>query len=488
MIDLVSEKVWESLRTVTWPGPVRAAIAYVGREAPELLPLGAGDTLVFDGSDESLAGGTTNPAALQVLFDRGVILVSVARLHAKVIVAGSEEAGERKTLVGSANASERSRTSLREAALLTDDVEVAAQADLQIDRWSGARGSEWVNQEWIDRARGIYRPQAARKPRAVPRAPTSAGLWVVPWIEDETPPSPQVEAVLGLVAQEFVEHSIERYRLGEDGYKDGVRVGDEFLPFTLADDQEVPTGNRRSWPVTTVVRLVRDSTDGSTVAICVTPPSQASVTYAAVRRVAEGQGHDLRTEGPLPASTAASIRALWSSEEESSDAEGEASESGLRSRPLDCPRCGAELRLIFWGMPPGPVDPDVYVMGGCALPAGPVATHSCSACRWEGRRRDWNPDHVRGIASLDDLFAVLEAADLESLADRVTDDLDHDPVGLDVHEDSDGSAIGVEAILGGNGVLLEFPFSNVDFWDTWDGLHDSWELRTDEHERELDEA
>lgn len=172
MIELVSEKVWESLRTVTWPGPVRAAIAYVGREAPDLLPLGTGDTLVFDGSDESLAGGTTTPAALQVLFDRGVILVSVARLHAKVIVAGVEEAGERKTLVGSANASEHSRTSLREAALLTDDVEVASRSTSgrEIPRPSGSTSSGSTGQR---RSTGRVAARSLLERSAVPANRTS---------------------------------------------------------------------------------------------------------------------------------------------------------------------------------------------------------------------------------------------------------------------------------------------------------------------------
>lgn len=166
----------------------------------------------------------------------------------------------------------------------------------------------------------------------------------------------------------------------------------------------------------------------------------------------------------------------------------ETDRDALIVRPISCPRCQARLRVILRGMPPGPPDPDVYVLGGCVVGPGPLPTHACPACGWEGRRRTWEQEDVLLVASLDDLFRHFEADDLESLADRVTDDLDHDPIGLDVHEDSNGSAIGVEAILGGTGVLLEFPFTNVDFWDTWDDLHDSWQLRTEERERELDEA
>lgn len=54
--------------------------------------------------------------------------------------------------------------------------------------------------------------------------------------------------------------------------------------------------------------------------------------------------------------------------------------------------------------------------------------------------------------------------------------------------DADGNEVGVEANLGGTGVVLDFPFTTVDFWDTWDGLHDGWQLRTGERESGLDEA
>jgi hypothetical protein len=69
-------------------------------------------------------------------------------------------------------------------------------------------------------------------------------------------------------------------------------------------------------------------------------------------------------------------------------------------------------------MPTGPPDPDVYVLGGCAFPAGPAATHSCS-CGWEGRRRDWEPEHVRTVESLDDLVRHLGVDDLESVVGRI---------------------------------------------------------------------
>ncbi|MDF2847153.1 MAG: hypothetical protein K0R97_1135 [Oerskovia sp.] len=264
-----------------------------------------------------------------------------------------------------------------------------------------------------------------------------------------------------------------------------MRPGDELLLFAVKDGQEEPHGNRRSWPVSRVVRVVNEVGDPTHAAICVGPFEGPSMTYSEVRRVVHAEGEEFYASGPLTTRAAATVlRALVETEGRTAEVEVDA----LRERPISCPRCEARLRLVLRGMPPGPPDPDVYVMGGCALPAGPVATHACLACGWEGRRRDWYPEQVREIASLDDLFRHLGADDLESLADKVTDDLDHDPVGLDVHADADGYEVGVEANLGGTGVVLDFPFTTVDFWDTWDGLHDGWQLRTGERESGLDEA
>jgi Ca-activated chloride channel family protein len=47
-----------------------------------------------------------------------------------------------------------------------------------------------------------------------------------------------------------------------------------------------------------------------------------------------------------------------------------------------CPRCGAELLPIAWGMPASDPGPGVIV-GGCVLPPEPQS-HGCPACGWRG--------------------------------------------------------------------------------------------------------
>ena len=61
-------------------GRTYAAVAFVGVEAPKLLPLKAGDVLVVNAGDRTLASGGTSPQALRVFVDRGVEVWSESNL------------------------------------------------------------------------------------------------------------------------------------------------------------------------------------------------------------------------------------------------------------------------------------------------------------------------------------------------------------------------------------------------------------------------
>lgn len=101
---------------------VLAAIAYVGRAAPAVLPLREGDILVCNASDAALADGATSVEALQEFASAGVEIHNWPWLHAKVVVSG------RTAWVGSANASQRSKEMLYEAVVRSSDPEVVADA------------------------------------------------------------------------------------------------------------------------------------------------------------------------------------------------------------------------------------------------------------------------------------------------------------------------------------------------------------------------
>jgi hypothetical protein len=107
-------------------GPRRAAIAYLGEDAPALLPLRAGDLLVVNASRAAVRAHVTSPIALAHYVEAGVRVLSSPNLHANVI------ATNRRAIIGSANAS-HSSTIADEAVVVTDDPEVVAAAWTLID-------------------------------------------------------------------------------------------------------------------------------------------------------------------------------------------------------------------------------------------------------------------------------------------------------------------------------------------------------------------
>lgn len=91
--------------------PIVAAIAYIGSDAKDVLPLREGDFLICDASQRAIKQGVTNARSLAALHRRGVRIFSHEGLHAKVIVCGEF------AWVGSANASKHSRDELTEASV-----------------------------------------------------------------------------------------------------------------------------------------------------------------------------------------------------------------------------------------------------------------------------------------------------------------------------------------------------------------------------------
>lgn len=103
-------------------GKVIAAVAYVGTDGPEVLPLKAGDVLICDASPVTVASGGTSVAALRKYIGRGVEVYSHPGLHAKVVLL------PRRLFVGSANASGNSRNRLDEAIIETTNRDTIVQA------------------------------------------------------------------------------------------------------------------------------------------------------------------------------------------------------------------------------------------------------------------------------------------------------------------------------------------------------------------------
>ena len=123
-------------------GPRHAAIAYLDHNAPEQLPLRAGDVLVVNASKAAVRAHATSPAALAHYLGTGVRVLSCPTLHAKVI------ATNRRAVIGSANATVSSTYS-DDAVIITDDPDIITSVRKFID---GLDDLTEVDQPFIDNA------------------------------------------------------------------------------------------------------------------------------------------------------------------------------------------------------------------------------------------------------------------------------------------------------------------------------------------------
>jgi hypothetical protein len=98
------------------------AVAYLGKNATKLLPLGQGDVLVVDVREDTVRAGQVNPFEIEEYLERGVEVYSCSNLHAKVFVF------DRKAIIASANVSSHSKNSLVECGVLVTDAEVVSSA------------------------------------------------------------------------------------------------------------------------------------------------------------------------------------------------------------------------------------------------------------------------------------------------------------------------------------------------------------------------
>lgn len=120
----IGSDVWEAIAETLSRSPRGkrfAAVAFLGPSAPSLLKLRKGDVLVVNASDQAVRSRSTSPEAIAGYLATGVLVYNVTDLHAKVI------ATKRHAVVGSANASEKSRAQALEAVLITDAARTVTQ-------------------------------------------------------------------------------------------------------------------------------------------------------------------------------------------------------------------------------------------------------------------------------------------------------------------------------------------------------------------------
>jgi hypothetical protein len=105
---VVADAVWETIGDLASKGgEKKAAVSYVTSDV--VVKFRKGDLLVVDATDDAVRAGQTSAPVLRRAVMRGAQVVSVPRLHAKVMVF------DRVALIGSANISVHSASQLIEA-------------------------------------------------------------------------------------------------------------------------------------------------------------------------------------------------------------------------------------------------------------------------------------------------------------------------------------------------------------------------------------
>ncbi len=169
------EQLWRRIPTLARTTPKAVVVvAFCGVDAPRLLPLRSGSTLIVDASAATVKAGATSPSALARFLKKRVRVYSVDHLHAKIFLFG------RRVLIGSSNISTNSARLLEEAALETTDAAAVRDAKAYVR----ALDKNPLGPEEIRALGQIYQKPRFHFTGAKPQR-KKAGVWLVPLrIED----------------------------------------------------------------------------------------------------------------------------------------------------------------------------------------------------------------------------------------------------------------------------------------------------------------
>ena len=152
--------VWTEIRgLLSGYSAISAAIAFVGPDADQHLPLRGPATIVVNAGDDALASGWTDPQVLLRWTRRGVRVYSLASLHAKVLLA---EGHPSFVLIGSADVLSTSGRVLDEAVLVADERETVDELRNAIAGWR-RRAGEPLTETWLQAAGSRYHPAAPHR-------------------------------------------------------------------------------------------------------------------------------------------------------------------------------------------------------------------------------------------------------------------------------------------------------------------------------------
>ncbi|MET3806290.1 hypothetical protein ABIB25_003300 [Nakamurella sp. UYEF19] len=144
---------------------VRAAIAFVGSDADQYLPLRGPATIVVNAGDAALASGATDPQVLLRWTRRGVRVHSLDSLHAKALLAVGNPSF---VVVGSADVTSSSGRSFDEAVLVADESETVEELHGALQEWK-RRAGEPLTEAWLQEASSRFRPPVPHRASSADR-------------------------------------------------------------------------------------------------------------------------------------------------------------------------------------------------------------------------------------------------------------------------------------------------------------------------------
>lgn len=205
--------------------PVIAVVAYIGVDAPKVMPLRKGDFLVCDASKLSVKQGSTSAKALLEFDKSGIKVFSVQGLHAKVI------ASKTFAWVGSANASTNSLEGLIEVS-----TKVVGSEALRILAWANDLASEDSELSRKDLLELRLIPVRRRQPgprvdRSPPIVPQSVSHLF--FVETSGPASAAAVKIA----------SLDRKVAQGSLFSSGPRAGLTFIEWRSATPRGLKTGN-----------------------------------------------------------------------------------------------------------------------------------------------------------------------------------------------------------------------------------------------------
>lgn len=308
-MKFLASTVWPAITAQLASAKKRRIVvsAYLGSGASKLLPLRKRDTLVVNGSLQTLKTGATNPYELDRFLKRGVKCYSVEALHSKLCIADDY------VIIGSANASMNSHQSLIEASLL---LKSGAIAD-EVEDWIESLPLEPIDAKRLTNMKKAYRPPkwGVKAPSA--KRPRVRGKVWLTWIKGETeePQTTSFESRKVAAKKRQENATAEPFFITQPGTKlgrvfKGVSAGDRVIVIDLGEKPSCVYP-----PLRVLARPFSEKVEGKTVQFLLLEDDEGWMSLkdfrAGMRRLQVDVPSGGKANKQIPQSATLGLSRLW---------------------------------------------------------------------------------------------------------------------------------------------------------------------------------